>query len=80
MKTQFIIWNGCDSYVEVERALERGYNFDGEKLYTRTDAFTPFAAVEIDIDDLPLLDGGDEGERDFDGIFGTESGRYYRAA
>ena len=70
-----IVWNGCDGYVETDEAVRRGYNFDGEKLYHRADAFTSFEAVEINPADLPK---DEDGELVLDGVFGTETGKFYK--
>jgi hypothetical protein len=72
-----IIWNGCDSYVEADQAAARGHDFDGELLYTQSEVFTAFEATEINPEDLPKDEDGDP---DFDGVLGTETGKFYRAA
>lgn len=72
-----IVWNGCDNYIEEEQATRRGNDFDGVKLYHGSREFTAFEAVEISPNDLPK---GEDGEPDFNGVFGTETGRFYRAA
>jgi hypothetical protein len=71
-----IVWNGCDSYVEIDQAVARGYDCDGEVLYTPREAFTAFEAIEINPADLPV---DEDGEPDFNGVIGTETGRFYRA-
>ena len=71
-----IVWNGCDSYIELDRAESRGYNIDGNTLYTCEESFEAFPAVEVDVESLPVIDG----EPDLDGVLGTESGKYYLAA
>ena len=69
-----IVWNGCDNYIEADKATERGYQFDGLKLYHRAEEFTAFEAEEIDPADLPK---DEDGEPDFNGVFGTETGKFY---
>lgn len=66
MTTTKIVWNGCDSYIE-----------STESVFTMHDEFKPFDAIEINIDNLPKLE---DGEIDFDGVLGAESGKYYKAA
>lgn len=70
-----IVWNGCDNYVEAAQAEQRGYDFDGEKLYHGAQEFTAFDATEIDPADLPK---DEDGEPDFNGVFGSESGKFYK--
>ena len=65
MNTVKLVWNGCDSYIE-----------STESVFTRSEEFTPFDVVEIDIENLPK---DEDGELDFDGVFGAESGKFYRA-
>lgn len=72
-----IVWNGCDGYVEADEALRRGHDFDGYNLYHGGQKFTPFEAVEINPADLPK---DEDGEPIVDGVFGTETGRFYKAA
>lgn len=74
MKTK-IMWNGCDSYIEADKAEARGYDFDGEKLYKGSQEFSAFEVEEIDPETLPK---GKDGDTDFDGIFGTETGKFYK--
>lgn len=69
-----IIWNGCDSYVEADEARRRGYDCDGDTLYHGAKAFEAFEAREVNLDDLPK---DDDGEPSTDGVYGTETGRYY---
>lgn len=69
-----LIWNGCDGYMELDRAVTLGYDVQGETLYKQHESFNAFDASEIDPDTLPLIDG----ERDTDGVFVTETGKYYR--
>lgn len=70
-----IVWNGCDNYVEADQAAQRGYEFDGEKLYHGTQEFTAFEATEINPADLPK---DEDDEPDFNGVFGSESGKFYK--
>ena len=70
-----IVWNGCDSYVEAAEAIQRGYTFDGTTLYSGAHEFAAFDAIEVDPYTLPT---DEEGAPDFDGIIGSESGKYYR--
>lgn len=70
-----IVWNGCDEYVEADEAVQRGYDFDGEKLYNGSQKFTAFEAEAIDPANLP---NGEDGEPDFNGVFGSESGKFYK--
>jgi hypothetical protein len=74
-KTTMIVWNGCDNYVEANEAAQRGHNFDGEKLYHGSQEFSAFAAIEIDPESLPK---DEDGDADFNGIFGSESGKFYK--
>lgn len=67
-----IVWNGCDGYIEVDDAVRRGYDFDGNTLYKGSQEFTAFTVVEINVGDLPK---DLNGEPDFDGVFGSEIGR-----
>lgn len=71
-----IVWNGIDNYIESDQAVRRGHDFDGERLYHGTQVFTAFNAIEIDPKILPL---DDDGETDFSGVLGTETGHYYKA-
>lgn len=75
MTTTLIVWNGCDSYIELADAAARGYNVIGNKLHTPRESFTAFQAVEIDFEALPVIDG----EPDVDGVLGSMSGKFYRA-
>jgi hypothetical protein len=68
-----LVWNGCDNYIECDRAAREGYNFDGEKLYCGASEFTPFDAQEI-VADHRWID-----EEEMDGVLGTTSGKYYIA-
>ena len=72
-----IVWNGRDGYVETDSAEERGYDFDGEKLYTQRESFAPFDVEKFDISNLPE---DEDGElilpKD---VFITETGNSYRA-
>ena len=70
-----IVWNGCDGYVEADEAVGRGYDFDGATLFHGGQAFKAFEATEIKPEDLPV---DDDGEVDVNGVFGTETGRYYK--
>jgi len=70
-----IVWNGCDGYVEADLAAHRGYNFYDGKLYHGSQEFTAFDATEINPADLPK---DEDGELDFNGVFGCESGKFYR--
>lgn len=70
-----IVWNGCDGYVEADEAVQRGYDFDGEKLYKGLQEFTAFEATEIDLASLPQ---DEDGEPVVDGVFGSESGKFYK--
>lgn len=74
MKTK-IVWNGCDSYVELDQASFRGHNVVGEKLFHGAHEFTAFEAEEIDPETLPK---DADGDANFDGIFGTETGKFYK--
>jgi len=74
MKTK-IVWNGCDNYIEVGEVEARGYEFNGEKLYHGSQEFTAFDVEEIDPETLPK---DEDGNADLDGIFGTESGKFYK--
>lgn len=69
-----IVWNGCDNYVEADQAEQRGYDFDGEKLYHGAQEFMAFDATEIDPKDLP---NDEDGEPGFNGVFGSERGKFY---
>lgn len=64
MKTTSIVWNGCDNYI-----------ISNESVFTQREEFKPFEAIEIDINELPIVDG----EPDLNGVFGTECGKYFRA-
>lgn len=75
-KTTKIVWNGCDNYVEADQAVQRGHDFDGNKLFHGSQEFTAFDAVEIDPATLPK---DDDAEPDVDGVLGSESGKFYRA-
>jgi hypothetical protein len=75
-KVSMIVWNGCDSYVELDAAESRGHDVRGNSLFTQREEFKAFPAVEIDFDSLPMIDG----ERDTDGVLGSESGKFYRAS
>ena len=70
-----IVWNGCDNYVEADQAKRLGYNFDGEKLFHGAKEFMAFEAVEIFLESLPK---DDDGEPDLNGVFGSESGNFYK--
>lgn len=70
-----LVWNGCDGFIELDRAQQRGYDVVGDMLYTQRDGFQAFEAQEIDPETLPTIDG----EIDTDGVLVSESGRYYRA-
>ena len=70
-----IVWNGCDAYVEADDAERRGYNFDGEKLYKGAEEFDAFEATEIDPNSLPK---DEDGGVDFNGVIGSESGKFYK--
>ena len=48
---------------------------DGEKLYHGAQEFTAFEATEIDPANLPK---DEDGEPDFNGVFGSESGKFYK--
>ena len=61
-----IVWNGCDNYI-----------ISDESVFTKTEEFKPFDVVEVDIDTLPV---DEDGEKDIDGILGTECGRYFKIA
>jgi hypothetical protein len=74
-QTTKIVWNGCDSYVECDAAVSRCVNFDGEFTHTTREKFAAFDAVKINPDTLPK---DENGETDFDGIFGTETGNFYK--
>lgn len=81
MKTTQIIWNGCDGYTEVSRLRAPDDRVEVAKdgsatLWTTRESFRSFPAVEISIDDVPMVDG----EHDFDGLFVTDSEKIYRAA
>lgn len=73
----YIVWNGCDEYVETEKAKSRGHDFDGTLLYHGSLAFKPIEVVEIDPKDLPT---DEEGQPILDGVLGTETGHFYKAA
>lgn len=70
-----IVWNGCDNYVEADQATQLGYEFDGEKLCHGAQEFTAFEVTEIDPEDLPK---DEDGEPDFNIVFGSESGKFYK--
>jgi hypothetical protein len=72
-----LVWNGCDNYIEVENLRIGQDGWNGKTMNTPRESFTPFEAVEVSIETVPLLDI-ETGERDFDGFFLTESGRVYR--
>jgi hypothetical protein len=69
-----IVWNGCDNYVEADQAAQRGYDFDGENLFHGPHQFSVFEASEIKPEDIPK---NDDGELNWSGIFGTETGKFY---
>lgn len=71
-----IVWNGCDEYVEADEAVARGHDFDGETLFHGAHQFEAFDAVEIAPADMPTEDDA----VGWDGILGTETGKFYRAA
>ena len=71
-----IVWNGCDNYIDADEAMRRGYDFDGEKLYHGAHEFEAFEVVEIDLESLSR---DDDDEPIMDGIYGTETGRFFRA-
>lgn len=73
--TTMIVWNGCDSYVEADEAVRRGHDFDGQTLYTQRESFDAFEVTEIYMGSLPK---DEDGETDFDGVFATETGRFYK--
>jgi len=70
-----IVWNGCDNYVEADQATQRGYDFDGEKLYHGAHEFVALYATEINSADLPK---GENGKPDFNGVLSSESGKFYK--
>lgn len=70
-----IVWNGCDSYVEADFALERGYDFDGQKLFHGRYEFLAFDVVEINSQHLPI---DIDGELDLTDVFVTETGKFYK--
>ena len=69
-----IVWNGVDTYIEVERATRQGYDFDGQFLYANANKWEAFEVVEVFAADLPK-DADDD--PDFDGVVGTENGKFY---
>ncbi len=71
-----IVWNGSDTYVLADEAVERGCDFDGEFLYAQVHKFQAFEVEEVDVSTLPL---DDEGNPDFNGILGCMDGQFYRA-
>jgi len=66
MGITMIVWNGCDSYIE-----------SGESVFTEREEFAPFEVVEIPLSAIKI---GEDGDYEMDGIFGTESGKFYRVA
>lgn len=80
MNTQ-IVWNGCDSYIEVESLDRSGLDFsfvNGKAIvFHGSQSFEAFDAIEISVDSLPK---DDDGEPDFDGVLGSEtSGKFYKS-
>jgi len=60
-----IVWNGTDNYI-----------ISNKSVFTQREEFKPFDAIEININELPMI----YGELDMNGVLGTECGRYFRAA
>ena len=60
-----IVWNGCDIYIE-----------SSESVFTRREEFKPFEVVGIPLSEIKI---DEDGEYEMDGIFGTESGKFYRS-
>jgi hypothetical protein len=77
MNTVKIVWNNCDSYVELNDAESRGYEVKGDKLIGRTETSTAFDVVPCSIDEVPV---DEDGEKVFEGFFLTESGKVYKDA
>lgn len=69
-----IVWNGVDGHVEADLAVRRGYDFDGVFLYSGPHKFEAFEAREVVLADLPK---DEDGEPDFDKVYGTETGRLH---
>lgn len=70
-----IVWNNCDGYIELNEARSRGYNVTGDKLISRTETSTAFDVVPCSIDEVPF---NDDGERDYQNFFLTETGNLYK--
>lgn len=51
MKTEKIIWNGCDGYVLLSDAMndpDLSKKIEGDTLYTTTEAHRAIAVIEVD--------------------------------
>ncbi len=59
-----LVWNGCDGYIESEKSV-----------FTTREEFKPFEVIEINKESIPV---DDDGEMILDGIFLSESGRFYK--
>ena len=72
-----IIWDGFDSYTELENVQFDCYiDAAGRaRISTGSGSFSAFPAVRVALESVPMVNG----ERDFNGLFVTESGRAYRA-
>ncbi len=75
VKTVKLVWNDCDGYIELHRAIDRGYEIQGDKLIGKTEVHKAFDAVPCALTDIPV---DEDGERNFDGFTMTETGNYYR--
>jgi len=65
MKTTKIVWNGCDNHIE-----------SNESVFTRGEEFTPFEVIEVPLSEIKI---DEDGDYEFDGIFVTEAGKFYRS-
>jgi len=71
-----LIWNGCDSYTEFENALhdpDLKKMIVGDILYTKTNSYEAFLAIEIPRITIPVI----EGELNYDNLIVTDSGHVY---
>ena len=64
MKNTMIVWNGCDSFIE-----------GNESVFTQQEEFKPFEVVEIPLSEIKI---DEDGDYEMDGIFATETGKFYR--
>lgn len=77
-KTVKIVWNDCDGYIELDVAESRTERkVEGDKLIGRHETHTAIEVVPASIDEVPV---DEDGEKNFDGFFLTETGNVYKAA